>query len=321
MAGLRTKRSEAISRATGAEKSEHSAAERVRHGSEELLERTGKAGLGVGRALHQQVLAGGHGTRRIADLLHGTWLGHPLHPVLTDITIGAWTFGAVFDGIGALSGDRNTQNTADTLTAIGTASAIPTALAGITDYSTLPKGASTSATSHALLNAASLALYGLSLLDRRGGRRRRGVALAAAGLGANMLSAWLGGHMVYREKVGVDHSERFSGPDTWTRVLASEELASGETKRLELDGKAVMLYREGQQVYAIGAVCSHAGGPLEEGSIHGCYVECPWHQSMFDMRDGSIRHGPATSPQAAFDARVRDGNIELRRAQKQMRDG
>ena len=320
MAGLRTNRPEATAQTSGAENRGHSPVGRLRHRSEELLERTGKTGLGVGRALHEKILAGGHGTRRIADLLHGTWLGHPLHPVLTDVTIGAWTFGAVFDGLGAISGDRNTQRTADTLTAIGTASAIPTALAGITDYSTVPKGASTSATSHALLNGASLALYGLSLLDRRRGRRRRGLALAAAGLGANMLSAWLGGHMVYREKVGVDHSERFSGPENWTAVLSSQELASGETKRVELDGNAVMLYREGQQVYAIGAVCSHAGGPLDEGSVRGCFVECPWHQSVFDMRDGSIRHGPATTPQAGFHARVRDGQVELRLAHEPMRD-
>ena len=254
-------------------------------------------------------------------MLHGKWLGHPLHPVLTDITIGAWTFGAVFDGIGAMTGDKATQRMADRLTAVGTASAIPTALAGVTDYSTLPKGSANTGTSHALLNGASLALYGMSLLDRRRGRRRRGLLLSAAGLAANMASAWLGGHLVFREKVGVDHSERFSGPRRWTSVIGVEELASGQAKRVELDGKSIMVYREGDQAYAIGAVCSHAGGPLEEGDVRGCYVECPWHHSVFDIRDGSIRHGPATNPQAAFDARIQGGKVEVRLAEPFEREG
>ncbi|MEX2534915.1 MAG: DUF2231 domain-containing protein [Trueperaceae bacterium] len=280
--------------------------------SRKLLERSGEVGLTVGQSLHRAVLSGGNRTRRIADFLHGTWLGHPLHPVLTDATIGAWTYGAIFDGIGAITRDRNTQKMADRLTAIGTVTAIPTALAGMTDYSTLPKSASKTATSHALLNSASLALYGLSLLERRRGRRRSGLALSAAALGATMFSAWLGGHMVYRERVGVDHGERFTEPREWTGVLGADELALGKSKRVEVDGKSVMLYRDERQVYAIGAVCSHAGGPLEEGTIRECFVQCPWHDSVFDMRDGTIKHGPATSPQTAFDVRIRDGRIELR---------
>lgn len=318
MAGLRTERTRITDRT-----SEHDrrSGQRSRGDSQALLERTGQAGLQAGRALHQRVLDGGETTRSIADLLHGTWLGHPLHPVLTDLTIGAWTFGAVFDAVGAVTGDRAIQRTADQLTAIGTASAVPTALAGITDYSTLPKGSANTATSHALLNGASLALYGLSLLDRRRGRRRRGLMLAAAGLAANTFSAWLGGHLVFRERVGVDHSEKFSGPREWKDVLGLEELPSGQAKRVEHEGKSVMVYRDGEEVYAIGAVCSHAGGPLEEGKVEGCFVECPWHQSVFDLRDGSIRHGPATTPQPGFEARVRGGRIELRLARVPMRDG
>lgn len=281
-------------------------------GAQKLLDRVGKQGHGVSHAMHEAVLSGGERSRRVADALHGTWLGHPLHPVLTDVTIGAWTFGAVFDAAGELSGDERVQRVGDQLTAIGTASAVPTALAGMTDYSTLPKNASTRATSHALLNGASLGLYLLSLAARRTGRRRRGLALSAAALGATMFSAWLGGHLVYRDRVGVDHSERFDGPGEWTSVLDGSELASGETTRIELDGKGVLLHRDGQRIHAIGSVCAHAGGPLEDGRIDGCFVECPWHDSVFDLRDGSVKHGPATYPQPAFESRIVDGRIEVR---------
>lgn len=288
------------------------AVQEARLPGEELLERGGDSVLAAGRALHEMVLRGGERSRRTADLLHGTWLGHPLHPVLTDITIGAWTFGAVFDGVGALTGDRRTQQFGDRLTAIGTASAIPTAVAGVTDYSTVPKPAAGTATVHALLNGASLGLYALSLYQRRKGRRGSGLALSAVALGANMFSAWLGGHLVYRDRVGVDHSERFDGPRQWTEVLRAGALAAGESARVDVDGKSVMLYRDSQRVYAIGAVCSHAGGPLEEGEVRGCFVQCPWHDSVFDMRDGSLRHGPATSPQASFETRINGDRIELR---------
>lgn len=277
-----------------------------------LLERTGETGHKVSHKLHEMVMAGGEGSRRAADILHGTWLGHPLHPVLTDLTIGAWTLGAVFDLIGTASGDRRLERPADLLTAIGTASAIPTALAGLTDYSTIPKTSSKTATVHGLLNGAALGLYALSLSDRRRGRRGRGMALSALALGANMFSAWLGGHLVYRERVGVDHGERFDGPKEWRSVLPAHELAHGRARRVEVDGKAVMVYREGSEVYAIAAVCSHAGGPLEQGRIEGCRVQCPWHDSVFDLRDGAIVHGPATSPQAAFEARISGNQVEVR---------
>jgi nitrite reductase/ring-hydroxylating ferredoxin subunit/uncharacterized membrane protein len=288
-------------------------ADSIAGGGQELLERWGEAGRKAGRGLHSWVLRRGTPARRIADLLHGTWLGHPLHPVLTDVTIGAWTFGAVFDMAGAVSGDRKVQRVADQLTAIGTASAIPTALAGVADYSTIPKPAATRATSHALLNGASLALYTLSLVDRRRGRRRRGLALSVAGLGANLFSAWLGGHLVYRDKVGVDHSDHFHGPSEWTPVMDASELASHEATKAEWDGKGVLVYRHGQDVFAIGAVCSHAGGPLDEGKVDGCFVQCPWHDSVFDMRTGKIRHGPATKSQPALDARIIGGKIEIRK--------
>ncbi|MEX2542418.1 MAG: DUF2231 domain-containing protein [Trueperaceae bacterium] len=279
---------------------------------EKVLDRSGDSLIAAGRALHQMVLRGGERSRRTADLLHGTWLGHPLHPVLTDITIGAWTFGAVFDGVGAVTGDRRTQQFGDRLTAIGTASAIPTALAGITDYSTVPKPAARTATVHAVLNGTSLGLYALSLYQRRKGRRGSGLALSAVALGATMFSAWLGGHLVYRDRVGVDHGERFDGPRQWTGVLEAGALEVGGSRRVEVDGKAVMLYRDSRRVYAIGAVCSHAAGPLEEGEVRGCFVQCPWHDSVFDMRDGSLKHGPATAPQAAFETRISGGRIELR---------
>lgn len=282
----------------------------------EIGTRTGDGGLRVSRSLHRLVLSGGHGARRAADALHGTWLGHPLHPALTDFTIGALTSGAVFDGISLLSGDRSSRRAADLLIGLGTASALPTALAGLADYSAVPRHAAARATTHGLLNGAALGMYALSLNDRRRGKRRRGVMLSALALGTNLFSAWLGGHIVYRDRIGVDHSETFQGPQEWATVASSQEVSEGVPRRVEFGDGGVLLYRRRGQVHAIGAVCSHAAGPLEQGEFGSCTVQCPWHQSVFDLRDGSVVHGPATAPQPSFEVRERGSDIDIRLASR-----
>lgn len=270
------------------------------------------AGTRASLAIHHAVLAGGEPARDVADVLHGTWLGHPLHPVLTDVTIGAWTLGAAFDAVGALTDDAFSRRVGDRLAAIGTASAVPTAITGLADFSTFPQWAATPATLHGAMNVVSVGLYTLSLRDRNRGRRGRGLLLSTAAFALSGASAWLGGHLVYADRVGVDHSDAFSEPKEWAEVLAEGELAEGAHRCVEVQGKRVLLRRDAAGVSAIGAVCSHAGGPLEEGDFDGPYVECPWHQSVFDVRDGSIRHGPATRPQPCFQARIRDGRVEIR---------
>jgi nitrite reductase/ring-hydroxylating ferredoxin subunit/uncharacterized membrane protein len=272
-----------------------------------------RLGVQVSSALHNAVLEGGEATRNVADVLHGTWLGHPLHPVLTDVTIGAWMLGAAFDAVGALANDSFSRRVGDRLTAVGTASALPTAVAGLADYSTIPKPAVTPATVHALTNSVGVGLYLLSLRDRKRGRRKRGLLFSTLAMTAATAGAWLGGKLVYEDQVGVDHRDDFSEPEDWMPVLDEAELPESTPKCVQVEGKGVLLYRDGSEVYAIGSVCAHAGGPLEKGDIDGPYVECPWHQSVFDLRDGSITHGPATLPQPNFEARVHDGKIEIRR--------
>ncbi len=89
-------------------------------------------------------------------------------------------------------------------------------------------------------------------------------------------------------------------------------MADGETKRVDVDGQAILLYRAGSSVSAISAVCAHAGGPLEEGKVADGCVECPWHQSVYDLKSGAVVHGPTTFPQPAYDTRITKGQVELR---------
>ena len=269
-------------------------------------------GAKVAHAIHTAVLSGGDGIRKVADILHGTWLGHPLHPVLTDIPIGAWTVAMMCDLVAAQRGSPETEKMADALVAIGAVAAVPTALAGVADYSAIDESAMAMASIHGLLNSAGLILNALSIRDRATGNRERGVMLSTVAFGLLNVSAWIGGDMVYNRKIGVNHIKEPDGPERWQTAIASGDLPEHTPKRIEVAGAPVLLFRDGMSVYAIGAVCSHAGGPLDEGQFYDGCVECPWHNSVFDLRDGSVVHGPATYPEPAYDTRVHNDQIEIR---------
>lgn len=266
----------------------------------------------VSRGIHNAVLQGGEPTRQLADALHGTWLGHPLHPALTDFVVGALTFGSLFNLISNGDEESGTNKAARLLIKAGIISAIPTALAGLTDYSTIPRRAMTTGAAHGLLNSTGLTLYLLSLRNGGNGSSTGSKLFSTLGFGVMFVSAWLGGRMTYHDRVGVNKAEFPEGPDDWTSVMKEEELAEGEATRVDLDDSPVLLYKEAGEVFAIGAVCPHEGGPLEEGTFANQCVECPWHQSVFDLNDGSVVHGPSTYVVASYDTRVYRKRIQVR---------
>jgi nitrite reductase/ring-hydroxylating ferredoxin subunit len=104
-------------------------------------------------------------------------------------------------------------------------------------------------------------------------------------------------------------------PQEWTAVMDAADLPTGGPTMATAGDATILLYRSDGRIYAIGSRCSHAGGPLHEGKIDddGPCVECPWHGSVFRLDDGSAVHGPASVPQVAYDVRVQDGRVEVRR--------
>jgi len=268
--------------------------------------------LAVSRGIHREVLRSGRPARAAADFLHGKWLGHPLHAALTDFTVGAWMLAPVFDWLGLVCESEGAERAADRLVDVGNASALPTALAGLTDFSTIPHGATATGAVHGLLNACGLALNLLSASARKSGHRPLGAMLSAMASGGLLLSAWLGGELVYRQKVGVNRTVNPSGPRDWTAILDEQNLKDDVPRRVEVEGAPVLLYRRKGLPYAIGSVCGHAGGPLENGSFGDCRVTCPWHQSVYDLCDGGVVHGPTTYPEPLYDVRTHNGKIELK---------
>ena len=255
--------------------------------------------------------AGGETGRRIRDVLHGTWLGHPLHPVLTDIPLGAWTVAAALDMFGRRGGARVEERAADAAIGVGLAGAVGAAVTGITDWHHTDGAARRVGLGHGMLNGTATVLYATSLVLRMRGARGAGRATAGLGFGLTLAAAYLGGHLVFKKRIGVDHAPRVEWDD-FVAVLPEFELSEGRARRVDVRGVAVVLVRRGARIHALADTCAHLGGPLSEGSVDETTIRCPWHGSRFALEDGQCLEGPSTFAQPCFETRVRAGQIEVR---------
>jgi nitrite reductase/ring-hydroxylating ferredoxin subunit len=246
---------------------------------------------------------------QLKDVLSGTWLGHPVHPPLTDVVIGAWTSALLLD----LLGGKSAEDDADRLVGAGILAAIPTAAAGLSDWAEL-RGASRRVGSvHAIGNTTALLLHALSWASRKRGDRSRGLALSALGYAAATFSAWLGGHLSFAKGVGVNQTAFAEAPGEWTAVMKESQLKEAQLTGAQANGLRVLLVRRGERLYALADRCSHRGCSLHEGKLNADdTITCPCHGSTFRL-DGSIVKGPATSPQPQFDIRTSEGTVEIRR--------
>ena len=260
--------------------------------------------------------AAGSSGQKVKNALHGTWLGHPLHPALTAVPMGSWTAALALDALRAISGRREFGRGADAAIAVGLVGAVGSAVTGLTDWSATDARARKVGLAHGLLNASATFLYAISLLMRqRTESRPGGIRFALLGYAVSSIAAYIGGHLVFDEKIGVNHTAQ-ELPKEFVPVLAEVELHEGEMKTADAKGVPVLLVRRRGEIYALTNTCSHLGGPLSEGKLEDFVVQCPWHGSRFSICDGQVVDGPATFPQPTFDVRVRDGQIEVRAARE-----
>ncbi len=248
------------------------------------------------------------GREPLKDALSGTWLGHAVHPVLTDVVVGALLSSTLLDLLGGDDGERARRR----LVGAGIAAAAPTVLTGANDWADaepVDDGVRRAGLVHAVSNATALVLYAGSLA----GSRRNASALRLGGAAALMLGGYLGGHLTLTKGVGPAQTVYDPGPEDWTPAADVSKLQDREPMRVVVDDTPVLLLRDGEELFAIHDRCSHRGCSLSEGSLEGDEIVCGCHGSRFDRRDGSVRQGPATAPQPAFDVRVRDERVEIRR--------
>ncbi len=250
--------------------------------------------------------------RRVRNFLHGVWLGHPLHPVLTDIPLGAWTAATVLDVREMVTGDRRLAPGTDAVIGIGLVGAAGAAITSLNDWQHTDRTARRVGVVHGVLNTSVASLFLSSWLLRRQGKRRPAQALSMTGWCMAVAAAYLGGKLVYDERVGVDHAPRQGLPKEFVAVLPNHELQDNEPRRVEANGIPVVLVRRNGQIFALAETCAHLGGPLAEGDLEGDTIRCPWHGSRYSLETGEVVEGPSTYPQPCFETRVRDGQIEVR---------
>ena len=255
----------------------------------------------------------GSSAQTVKNVLHGVWLGHPVHSAITDVPLGSWTTAAVLDWLEAGGRDEYSAG-ADAAIAIGLAGATLSAVTGLTDWSDTQGKPQRVGALHGLLNVTAAALYGISYCARKLDKRSLGRALAFTGYGIVFASAWLGGTLAYRQRIGVDHSPDTDEelPKEFMPVMRVSELNDGQPKKANVNGTSILLLKRGSQIFALADKCSHMGGPLSEGEIEGDSVRCPWHGSRFCLRDGSVIDGPAVHPQPKLDVLVQDGEVLVR---------
>ena len=255
----------------------------------------------------------GQPNRKIKDYLNGTWLGHPIHPVLTDVPLGAWSGTLVLDMAWLGNEDEGVARSSDLSLLLGILGATGAAVTGVTDWSDLYDTDRRVGFLHGLLNGSILLTNIVSLIMRLTGKRKAGVYLSTAGYAVSLFSAYLGGELVFAKGIGVNHVAWEGGSDDYVAVMNAQDLAEGKLTRVDVAGIPAVLLKQGNSIYAIGATCTHLGGPLDEGTYKDGTVTCPWHGSCFRMSDGAVVNGPAVYAEPTFAVRVRNGQIELRR--------
>lgn len=246
----------------------------------------------------------------VRDVLVGRWLGHPIHPAITDVPIGILFLVIVFDV-------TSQGEAAVWALSIGILAMIGAALAGYADYADTDGKARERATVHSTLMVAALIGYVVSLLLRfpvEAGAVASAPAvwLSIASFVVMAAGAYVGGDVVYVLGNMVSR-HAFRGAGTKWVVLEPAEvdadgsLPEGRLIRAKLGINQLVLVRQGDTILALHDTCAHAGGPLNEGRLVDGQVECPWHYSRYRMTDGHVTRGPSVYDQPAYEVRARDG--------------
>ena len=251
--------------------------------------------------------------RPVKDLLHGTWLGHPVHAAITDVPIGALLAAVLLDllGYGAA---------ADVAIVVTIAAMLASAVSGAADYTDTDGTARSRATVHATLMVVALLVLLVSLAMRMAGAGGPvAVVLAIVALLVVSAGAFVGGDVVYVLGNMVSrHAFRGAGTK-WIKLDLGElsdlaDLPDLTPTKAKAGINDLVVVRSGDTIHVMHAVCAHAGGPLPQGTVKdGCLV-CPWHGARYRLTDGHVMGGPSVYDQPTYEIRVAEaGGHEVRR--------
>ncbi len=251
----------------------------------------------------------------IKDLLHGRWLGHPLHAASTDLPIGLLLGTVILDLLGQ-------PGAADIVLVATIVTMVLAALSGAADYVDTRGTALTRATLHSTLMVVALVVLIVSAVMRSGAPVDRTLPIVLSIIGFLLVTAgaFVGGDVVFVFGNMVSrHAFRGAGTkwvalDTGS-VTDLATLPEATPTKMRAGINDLMVVRIGTTIHAMHNVCAHAGGPLAEGDlVDGC-IQCPWHGSRFRLTDGLARRGPTVYDQPTYEVRAAEaGGYEVRRA-------
>ena len=290
----------------------------------EKAERLDAPGYALGKAISRNVQLIGKPAKVVGDTLHGHALGHPVHPLAVAIPIGTWGLAFGLDLLAAVGvlRDRAVPRAADLALKAGSAGAVLAIATGLADWQHLSGRDRRTGLVHGSINTAATAMNLFSIALRARGRLSAGRWVSGAAFVSAGASSYLGAHLIYRRGAATDHADRSPEPREFTAVLPLAELRDNVPHRVavwdEVDRReiGIVLVRQGDRVHAMGARCSHAGGPLDGGWVLDGTLVCPWHGSRYDLETGEPVSGPSTCPQPRYRTRLRDGTVEVRREQE-----
>jgi nitrite reductase/ring-hydroxylating ferredoxin subunit/uncharacterized membrane protein len=270
------------------------------------------AGESIQHAMGQFYDALGDRAGEVKRLLHGAWLGHPAHPMLTDVPVGAWTVAFVFDAADVIFQRRDLRAGADASIVLGLLAGTVTAWTGWADWQYTSGRTRRTALAHGLLNLGAAGLYVVSIALRQSGARGAGQVVSTLGYGTMIGGAYLGGELVFDRLVGTNRAPDPEEPETFTTVASLDEIDENTPQQFEVDGETVVVVRRGDSVVALADSCAHLGVSLAGGEVRDGCIVCAAHGSTYSLDDGRVVSGPAAFPQPVFDVRVRDGEVEIR---------
>ena len=242
----------------------------------------------------------------LKDFLNGTWFGHPLHPAITDVPIGAYVVAIVLDLAGQRAG-------ATAAIGVGIVFMLLAALAGYADYIDLEGKSRRFGTVHSSLMLIALVLYVVSFVMRLGAVPSSAeVWLSVIGFIIVISSAYIGGELVYNLGTQVDRHAWRGGGTKWA-ALDVTEIPADKPVKAKAGAQTLVVVRRAKGLEALHDVCAHQGCSLSDGKLVGEAIECPCHGSRFRLRDGAVIRGPAVFDQPHFEVREAEGKIEVRR--------
>ena len=250
----------------------------------------------------------------LQDFLNGSWLGHPVHAVVVDVVIGGATIAVVLDVLRYFFGVTGLEDALIWSVGLVSLAGVGAIVAGLTDFKDTATGDERNVTGlHGTINIIGIVLFALSFFLRLAGAHDSGFWIFLIGYLVISVGGYIGGHVVFKYGYMVNRSAFARGKKAadYTPILAAAELLEATPTKASFGATSLVLVRRGDVVSALKETCSHAGGPLAEGTLRGDAIVCPWHGSTFRLSDGAVRHGPATSRQVAYRARINQGQVEI----------